>query len=233
VRWVDTEAICVGRRRLSGADRLVTLLAPDLGRVMAVARGDCLPRNRQGGALEPFGVSRVVLLPTRGGGLFRVDTAERVRHFPNLTSDLTRCQAAGLICAWARGLSREGEASGPYRLLASALALLDEGEPVLPLVAGFLWRMSGELGVAPDLSACAGCRLPGPHEMLRIDPGGAVCGACRKPGDLPVPPPCGPALAVLLAGADAPLPVLSDQTARPLISLAQAYLRGHFGVGLP
>ncbi|MDH4229105.1 MAG: DNA repair protein RecO [Nitrospirota bacterium] len=253
MRWLDTQAIVVGRRRLSGADRLVTLLTPEHGRMRAVARGDCLPRSRQAGALEPYGVCRVILLPgPGGGGLFRVDAAERVRPFLSLTGDLIRCQGAGLACAWVRGLSREGESRSLYHLLEGHLAELDAGSPVLAATAVFLWRLPQEMGVAPQLDQCADCGCGDGFAALRVVPGAAVCGECRKSGDIPLTAPHWAALRALAnpaysaAGATTPLAAAavaggcelasdtaSDTVLRRLAALAQVYLRGHFGAGLP
>jgi len=238
MRWLDTEAVPVGRRRLSGADRLVTLLTPDHGRVAAVARGARLPRGRLGSALEPFVVSRVILAPARGEGLFRAEEADPVRRFWRLSADLTRCQAAGLVCAWARALAREEPSPARFALLVDALAALDAAEPsgphaVAPVVGAFLWRSAGHAGVAPRLDACVACHSDAPAVALRLDPGGRVCARCRTGNDAPLAPELWEGL---LAMADPARPLASDApeaTARRLVALAQGYLRAHFGRDLP
>lgn len=238
MRWLDIEAVPVGRRRLSGADRLVTLLTPDHGRVAAVARGACLPRGRLGSALEPFGVSRVVLTPARGEGLYRAEGADPVRRFPRLSAELPRCQAAGLVCAWARALSREEAAPSRYHLLVATLDALNgpqdaDAAPPAVVVGAFLWRMAGHAGVAPRLDACVACRRRDPPAALRLDPGGRVCAACRTGADVPLE---GALWAGLVAMADPEGPVdlgLPEAPARRLVGLAQAYLRAHFGQELP
>jgi len=234
MRWLDTEAVPVGRRRLSGADRLVTLLTPDHGRVAAVARGACLPRGRLGSALEPFGVSRVILAPARGEGLYRAEGADPLCRFSRLSTDLTRCQAAGLVCAWARALAREEPSRARYALLVDALAALDEPtHAVAPVVGAFLWRSAAHAGVAPRLDACVSCHADGPPVALRIDPGGGVCAHCRAGNDAPLENGLWEGLSAM---ADPLRPLASDLpdgTARRLVALAQGYLRAHFGRELP
>lgn len=231
MHWLDTEAIPVGRRRLSGADRLVTLLTPDHGRVLAVARGACLPRNRFGSALEPFGASRVVLAATRGEGLYRAESADPLSRLEGLTADLTRCQAAGLACAWARALSREEAGPERYRLLWDTLTALEApgGEPAA-IVAAFLWRMTVLSGVGPRLDACVACGRERPGVALRLEPGGLVCAACRNPGDTPLEPEL--AAGLVWAAGLSPAPP-AEGPARRLAALAQRYLRAHFGRSLP
>lgn len=234
MRWLDTPAVPVGRRRLAGADRLVFLLTPEHGRVAAVARGTRLARGWLGSALEPFVVSRVVLSPARGEGLYRAESADPERRFPTLTLDLTRCLAAGLTCAWARALSREEPAPARFALLTDSLAALDDpAGPVAPVVGAFLWRMAGHAGVAPRLDACVACRGEGPPAALRLNPGGRVCPACRSDADVPLEPALWEALAAM-AAPDGPLdPAVPDAGARRLVALAQRYLRAHFGHALP
>jgi DNA repair protein RecO (recombination protein O) len=234
MRWLDTPAVPVGRRRLSGADRLVTLLTPDHGRVAVVARGACLPRGRLGSALEPFAVCRVVLAPARSEGLYRAEGADAVRRFWRLSADLTRCQAAGLVCAWARALAREEAAPARFGLLVDALAALDAQEhAVAPVVGAFLWRAAGQAGVAPRLDACVSCRSDAPPAALRLDPGGRVCARCRTGADATLAPDLWEGL-VAMADAGRPLASdLADATARRLVGLAQGYLRVHFGRDLP
>jgi DNA repair protein RecO (recombination protein O) len=231
MHWLDTEAIPVGRRRLSGADRLVTLLTPEHGRVLAVARGACLPRNRFGSALEPFGASRVVLAPTRGEGLYRAESADSLHRLHGLTADLTRCQAAGLVCAWARALSREEANPERYRLLWDTLTALEapEAEPAA-VVAAFLWRMTVCSGVGPRLDACVACGNERPASALRLEPGGVVCADCRNSGDTPLEPELAAGLA-WAGGLTAAVP--EEGPARRLAALAQRYLRAHFGRDLP
>lgn len=238
MRWLDTPAVPVGRRRLAGADRLVTLLTPDHGRVAAVARGARLPRGRLGSALEPFVVSRVVLAPARGEGLYRAEAADPERRFWRLSADLTRCQAAGLVCAWARALAREEPSPARFALLVDTLAELDAPEPagahpVAPVVGAFLWRSAGHAGVAPRLDACVSCRSDAPAAALRMEPGGRVCARCRTGADAPLAPDLWEGL-LALADPGRPLaPEMPDATARRLVALAQGYLRAHFGRDLP
>jgi DNA repair protein RecO (recombination protein O) len=241
MRWLDTRAVPVGRRRLSGADRLVTLLTPDHGRIAAVARGACLPRGRLGSALEPFGVTRVILSPARGEGLYRAEGADPERRFDRLSTDLTRCQAAGLVCAWARALAREEPSPQRFDLLVDALAALDAPEsPVAAVVGAFLWRQAAHAGVAPRLDACVACgaacvvcHADAPPAALRLEPGGRVCARCRTDADAPLDAELWAGLTAMTAG-ERPLAVdVPEAAARRLVALAQGYLRAHFGRDLP
>ena len=230
--WIDTEAICVGRRRLSGPDRLLTLLTPDHGRLAAVARGAALPKGEFGSALEPFGRARVILVPARGQGYYRVESADRIDFLDNVRADLGRTLAAGLMCAWSRALSREREGD-MYALLWHGLSRLDAGDAAAPVAARFLWRLAEIAGVGPELSRCVACEGQGPPAALRVTPGGAVCANCRRSGDLVLDDEMWAALPGLCGRMDGnPSPPETD-VARRLAAVAQGYLRRHFGEGLP
>ncbi len=229
---LDTAVITVGERRLSGADRLLTLLSPDHGRIRAVARGACLPNNEIGGALAPFGVARVILSP--GRGLFRVESADRVSTFGRLQADLSRTLGAGLICAWARSLSREPEGAAVYRLLHRCLVALDRDETsVAAVVARFIWRMAVLSGVGPVLSRCVHCQSTGNLTGIRFDPGGGICANCRIGNDITLPPSAWRALSAVSDSAREPWRTVPEETARRLVALGQGYLRHHFGARLP
>lgn len=233
MRFLDTEAIPIGRRRLSGAGKLVTVLTPEHGRLSLVARGAELPRNRIGSALEPFGVARVILSPAGGSGLYRVEAADPRVRWGGLSADLSRMQAAGLVCAWARALSREEGSRSLFRLLRHALTSLDNPDtPVAQAVARFLWRLAWLAGVGPDWSGCVACHASPPFSAFRFSPGGGVCPRCRERRDVSLEPELSQCLRDWAGGVDG-AGDCAERTARNLVMLAQRYLRHHFGEGLP
>jgi len=234
MKWIDTAAITIGQRRLSGADRLLTLLTPSHGRMRVVARSACLPKGPLGSALEPFGVSRVVLSPAKGEGLYRVDSADRVSNMVVLRADLRRMGGGGLVCAWARALARQEDALVLYRLLHRSLVALDRSPiPVATVVARFLWRLTLLSGVGPTLFRCVQCQTSGKLTGFRRDPGGTVCTACQTGADWPLSDTSLRALRIIAEGDPQALCALPEALSRPLVSLAQSYLRGHFGDYLP
>src|SRR3954469_15479356 len=60
-RLYATDAIVLSRFDLGEADRVLTLLAPELGKFKAIAKGIRRPSSRLGGSLEPFAELRVNL----------------------------------------------------------------------------------------------------------------------------------------------------------------------------
>ena len=72
-----TDAIVLSRFDLGEADRVLTLITPEHGKLKAIAKGIRRPSSRLGGSLEPFAELRVALAR---GRTFDVVTEVRVGH---------------------------------------------------------------------------------------------------------------------------------------------------------
>ena len=62
-RYVN-EAIVLSRFDYGEAERILTLITPELGKLKAIAKGIRRPQSRLGGSLEPF-AELEVLMPAR------------------------------------------------------------------------------------------------------------------------------------------------------------------------
>ncbi len=188
------------------ADRVVTLLTRERGKVSAFARGARASRRRFGGALEPFTLLTAEARERAGSDLLGLDTVAVVRGFPALRADLARIACAGYAAELARELVRDHEPHPELlALLLEYLALL-EAAPARP--AGLRAFELGALraaGLMPRLDRCARCG--GALEVgaaVRFDPGqgGALCGGCGQAA--------APGLPVLSASALAALARLQE-----------------------
>ena len=72
-----TDAIVLSRFDLGEADRVLTLITPDVGKLKAVAKGIRRPTSRLGGSLEPFAELTVALAR---GRTFDIVTQVSVGH---------------------------------------------------------------------------------------------------------------------------------------------------------
>jgi DNA repair protein RecO len=83
------------------------------------------------------------------------------------------------------------EAGGEvYRLVRTALGLLDDGMSTDPLLRSFELHLLGVSGYGPALDRCHGCGTPtgdGRPVYLARERGGVVCRPCVHPGE-PVQP---------------------------------------------
>ena len=91
------------------ADRVVTLLTRERGKVSAFARGARASRRRFGGALEPFTLLTAEARERAGSDLLGLDAVAVVRGFPALRGDLARIACAAYAAELTRELVRDHE----------------------------------------------------------------------------------------------------------------------------
>ena len=89
-----TDGIVLGSLRLTGADKLITILTRDLGKIVGAAAGVRRLRSRFGGALEPFSYCRLVLFRKRADFLFRINQADILHSFQSIREDLGQIELA-------------------------------------------------------------------------------------------------------------------------------------------
>lgn len=179
-----TDAIFVRVRPFAEADRLVTLLTPERGKVRAVAKGAQKGRGPLTAAVQPFVRARLVLW--QGRQLDGISQAEVVASHRSLSQDLGRLAAAGYCCDLADAFTSERqEAPQAFSLLALALAWLDgapAGAQTPVLLRWFELGLLRAAGFLPELWACTGCgRSVGePQGRMRFSAsgGGLLCADC-------------------------------------------------------
>jgi len=227
------EAVVLRTHPLGEADRIITLLTKERGRIRAVAKGVRRTKSRFGARLEPFMVVDVQCY--EGRNLDTVTQAESLATYgQTIARDYTVYTAATVMVETAERLTEEHEPSTQqYLLLAGALRSLGGGEhdPGLVLDA-YLLRSLAVAGWAPSFHDCAKCGAPGPHHAFNIAGGGAVCPACRPPGSAAPAPETLRLLAALLSG-DWVLADASDvRVRREGSGLVTAFLQWHLERGV-
>ncbi len=173
------EGIVLRRRSLGEADRLVTILSRDRGKLTVVARGARRPRSRLGGRLEPATRFRALIAERRS--LDVISQVEVLDAFAALRDDLERLGAAAIVLEYAdRALAERHPHADVYVLLVEALALLRLGGRDLATV-WFAARLLVLTGHRPAVDQCAVCgrRI---HRERWWSPalGGCVDAACRS-----------------------------------------------------
>jgi len=178
----ETPAIILSVKDYGEADRLVTFLTPERGRLTGVAKHARKSQKRFAHCLEPL--SRVVLFlserPRRD--MEFLEKGEAVRSFPALRRDLVRLGAGAILGALAAEMASPPEATaGVFSALEIALTLLDEGAPPESLLPGFLLHLIKLGGYGLSLNRCQACgQEPQPPIVVSLPQGGVLCGACAK-----------------------------------------------------
>lgn len=227
------EAVVLRTQNLGEADRIVTLLTREHGKVRAVAKGVRRTASRFGSRLEPF--MHVDLQLSTGRSLDVVTQAElRAAHGRAVAADYPLFTVGTAMLETAdRLVDAEHEpAVQQYHLLAGAVAALASRRHAPGLVLdSYLLRALSIAGWAPSFTECARCGEPGPHRAFSPALGGAVCAVCRPPGAAAPAPETFALLAALLVGdwavADASAERHRAEAAGVVAAFSQFHLERH------
>lgn len=178
--------IVLRTHKLGEADRIITILTRDHGKVRAVAKGVRRTSSRFGARLEPF--SHVDLQLYEGKNLDIVTQVETIHPFGlTLARDYASYAGASAMVEMAGKIAWDEKVAEPgqFRLLLGALASMANAErhPDLTM-SSYLLRSLSLAGFEVALRQCAVCGAPGPHRSFSVPAGGLVCDTCRPPGAL-------------------------------------------------
>lgn len=181
----ETEALVLRTHRLGEADKIVSLLTRQFGRLRAVAAGAHRPKSRYGGTLEPLSYIRLWIFERENRDLLRINSAELTESFFSMQTDYRLQIAAQYVAEAAEKFLPEREANDRvFRLLLAVLrAIKRSGEVQRPLIYFDYWllRLGGFL---PDFGVCANCRaVLESHGYYVAGAHGLSCGACQSPRD--------------------------------------------------
>lgn len=228
------EAIVLRTQKLGEADRIITLLTREHGRIRGVAKGIRRTKSKFGARLEPG--SHVDIQLYVGKTFDTVTQVEAIMNYGEaLTQDYQRFTVASTILeATERFTSHEHEpALQEFQLVVGAMKVLAENryEPLLILDA-FLLRSLAVAGYAPSMTICSRCEKPGPHRYFSLVGGGCVCIDCR-PSACATPAPQTLDLMGALLSSNWDLAQQSEgKHRREASGLIAAYLQWHLERGL-
>ena len=150
------EGVVLRTAKLGEADRILTLLTRDHGKVRAVAKGVRRTKSRFGGRLEPF--MRVALLIAEGRSLDVVSQAESIAAYAGpICADFQAYTAANVICETADKLvaTEKEPAVAQYRLVLGALnALAKHAHEPSTIGDSYVLRALAIAGWTPRLRVC-------------------------------------------------------------------------------
>ena len=228
------EAIVLRTHKLGEADRIITLLTRQHGRVRAVAKGVRKTTSRWGSRLEPF--THVDLQLAEGRNLDTVTQADTIEAFPARLGDHYDRYTAGTVMLETadRLVSEERQpALQQFLLLVGGLRAMTGGDRVpAQVLDSYLLRSLAVAGYAPSFTQCARCGDEGPHRWFSPAAGGALCSDCRVPGSASPSAGTLDVMGALLAGD---WPVVATADARHLresSGLVAAFLHWHLERGL-
>lgn len=218
--------------KLGEADRIVTLLTRQHGKVRAVAKGVRRTASKFGSRLEPFMVADLQLY--EGRTLDVITQAETIGAYGALIAeDYPSYTAATAMVETADKLTESEGSLQQYLLLVGALRSLSRREHNSSLTLdSYLLRALSMAGWAPSFHDCARCGLAGPHDHMVVQVGGVVCSDCSPPGSPRLDIETIGLLGALLEGNWAVADAAPENTASRASGVVAAYTQWHLERGL-
>jgi len=228
------EAIVLRTHKLGEADRIITLLTRENGRVRAVAKGVRRTTSKFGSRLEPF--THVDVQLAEGRNLDTITQAETHDAFAApLGADYERYTAGTVMLETAERLVTEEKepAVQQFLLLVGGLRAMSGAEhPAKQVLDSYLLRSLAVAGYAPSFDHCVQCGVEGPHRFFNPSAGGVLCSSDKLPGSAT---PAGETVLLLGALLVGDWPVVHAAEPRHLreaSNLVSAYLAWHLERGL-
>jgi DNA repair protein RecO (recombination protein O) len=176
----QADAVVLRRVDYGEADRILTLLTREHGKLSAIAKGSRRAKARAANGLDLFARSQMML--AKGHNLDVVAQAERRGDVRHISGDLHRTAYACLVAEVAdKVLEERHPVDDVFQLVVTTIERLNAPQrSPRAESAWFLMRILDVLGYQPQLFDCAGCNRPLPEAATWFSPllGGVLCRRC-------------------------------------------------------
>jgi DNA repair protein RecO (recombination protein O) len=234
------DGIVLRTQKLGEADRIITILTRDHGRMRLVAKGVRRTTSKFGARLEPFAHVDFQAYSKHNRALDMITQAETIAPYgERIVADYGRYTAGTAMLETAERLTdAEGEpAVQQYMLLLGGLRALTGGEHAPGLVLdAFILRSLAVAGYAPSFHDCAQCGSEPPENapwrFFAVAAGGVVCSSCKPPASAVPQRATLDLLGALLAGEWETADASEERHRREGSGLVSAYLQWHVERGL-
>ena len=182
-RAIRTETIVLRQQVFGEADRLLTLLTPDRGKLRAIAKGVRRPSSRKAGHLDLF--MRADVLLSIGRNLDIISQAQTLDSYRALREDLLRSSYASYCVELLDRFTPDAETNYElYQLLADTLSRVAVSDNLSLTARHYELHLLEMVGFRPELERCLGKGEPVQPEDQHFDAqaGGVLCPRCGSHG---------------------------------------------------
>jgi DNA repair protein RecO (recombination protein O) len=120
-----TQGIILSRTDFGEADRILTLLTPDYGKLRLVAKGVRRIKSKLAGGIELFSVSHITFIRGRGEMGTLVST-RLIKYYANIVKDITRVQLGYELIKILHRATEDEPGADYFELLLQAFEALDD-----------------------------------------------------------------------------------------------------------
>ncbi|MBT9169157.1 MAG: DNA repair protein RecO [Syntrophomonadaceae bacterium] len=177
-----SDALVLRSRDWREADRLVTLLTRDAGKVTVLARGVKKSKSKFAALVEPLTLGRYLL--HRGKSMDILIQGEIIKPYFSLRQDLLHFATAQYFCELAESsLPNNEPVVAVFVLLVAALEILEKDASPARVARCFELSLLDELGFCPALEGCFSCGQQLSPYYFDFAHGAIVCGQCPRSQD--------------------------------------------------
>lgn len=152
MRSYKTTGIILRRTNYAEADRIITFITPEHGKVEAIARGVRKQGAKLASHLELFSESELMLVV--GKNLDVLTSARALHSYDQLATSYEALRRAFLLCEMLSKLTDKHTSPEMYQLLKECLKALNEGIVPELVELYFKLRLLDMLGYRPNLEQC-------------------------------------------------------------------------------
>lgn len=140
-----TTAIVLARTDYGEADRIVTVLTPDYGKLRLMAKGVRKVKSKLAGGIELFSVSHITFIRGRGDISTLIST-RLIRHYGHIVRDIGRVQLGYELLKLVNRTTEDNAETEYFELLEHAFRALDDAAVPNELIRAWFYAQLLRLG---------------------------------------------------------------------------------------
>jgi DNA repair protein RecO (recombination protein O) len=148
MKQINTKGIILSRTNFGEADRIITILTPDNGKVRLIAKGVRKIKSKLAGGIELFAVSHITYIKGRGE-IGTLISTRLIHYYKFISSDLERTLAGYDFIKQLNRATEEMSEAEYFNVLETSFAALDNQNISLNLIQNWftiqLLRLSGQM----------------------------------------------------------------------------------------
>jgi DNA repair protein RecO (recombination protein O) len=133
MRQLRTPAIVLNRTNYGEADRIISFLTPDYGKLKLIAKGVRKSQSKLAGGIELFSTSDISFIPAKRDIGTTVST-RLIKHYANIVKDLDRTNLAYTLIKRLDKATEDRPEPAYFYLLETAFEALDDSKINLKLI---------------------------------------------------------------------------------------------------
>jgi DNA repair protein RecO (recombination protein O) len=148
---IVTKAVVLTRTDFQEADRIITVLTPDQGKLRLIAKGVRRSRSKMAGGIELFSVSDITYLPGKKE-IGTLVSSRLVIHFADIVKDINRTMLGYEFLKRLNRLTEDAAGEEYFNLIMAALSGLDNADLSIELIElWFTMQLLKVSGHSPNL----------------------------------------------------------------------------------